>query len=192
MVTVSDQVAERIVRLRKARSMTRDGLAAACAAVGRPDLTGPSLANIETGRRSLDGQRRREISVDELCVFAKALDVSIAQLLAQEACSVCDGLPPAGLCCNVCGAGKVTDVAAVRKRFVPRRRVTPDLLTEVAELYRSATSAGLAPVVEIARKANVSHSTAGRWVVEARRAGIMGPAVGTRVGEATNESGEDE
>jgi transposase len=61
--------------------------------------------------------------------------------------------------------------------------VTEDLLGQVAEIYRASLVRGQSPLVVIAEKFDVSHSTAGRWVQEARKAGIMGKANGTRSGE---------
>lgn len=45
------------------------------------------IENIESGRRDADGNRKRDISIDELIVIAEALDVSVAKLLP-------DGLAP--------------------------------------------------------------------------------------------------
>lgn len=78
---LSDVAAAQIVRYRKRRDMTREQLAARCAELGYPALTGPALANIETGRRSADGRRRRDISIDELIAMAKALQVPPLLLL---------------------------------------------------------------------------------------------------------------
>ncbi|MGI5179559.1 helix-turn-helix domain-containing protein [Dactylosporangium sp. CA-152071] len=72
---LSDVIARRIVRIRKSRSITREQLAERCAQLGYPALTGPAVANIETGRRGPKGERRRDITVDELTVLAAALDV---------------------------------------------------------------------------------------------------------------------
>lgn len=65
-----------------------------------------------------------------------------------------------------------------------RRRVTRDLLTDVAEVYRSAYRSGDSPTVAVADHFDVSHSTAGRWVVAARKEGVLGAATGTKAGEA--------
>jgi hypothetical protein len=56
---------------------------------------------------------------------------------------------------------------------------------EVAEVYRAAHGAGEFPTVAVSGHFEVSHSTAARWVVEARRAGHLGRARGSRSGEAT-------
>ncbi|MFY1656897.1 helix-turn-helix domain-containing protein [Micromonospora sp. WMMD1274] len=80
-LTLSDVAADQIVRLRKRLNLTREQLAARCAELGYPALTGPALANIETGRRKGDGVRRRDVSVDELAVLAQALQVPPLLLL---------------------------------------------------------------------------------------------------------------
>lgn len=78
---LSDMVAEQVRRLREERGMRRLDLAEKCAALGWPALTEGALGNIETGRRGEDGQRRREVTVDELFVLAEALDVAAGDLL---------------------------------------------------------------------------------------------------------------
>ena len=69
----------------------------------------------------------------------------------------------------------------------PRRRrlVTPQHLTEVAEIYREAYELGLPPTKTLAERFQISHSTAARWVGRARATGALGPAAGTKPGEAT-------
>jgi hypothetical protein len=63
--------------------------------------------------------------------------------------------------------------------------VTKEFLGQVASIYRSAVAGGSrAPVVEVARQLGGSRPTAGRWVVQARKAGILKPAIGTRAGES--------
>jgi transcriptional regulator with XRE-family HTH domain len=79
--TMSDLVAARIRQLRKRRGWTAKQLAEACAATGSPQLTESVVANIEAGRRDKQGRRRRDVSVDELISFSRALDVSVGLLL---------------------------------------------------------------------------------------------------------------
>jgi hypothetical protein len=79
--------------------------------------------------------------------------------------------------------------ALVRKR---RRVLSRELLRQVAEVYRKAYAAGDPPTKAVAEHFTVSHRTATRWVSEARRVGEMGPAQGTRAGEATDEQGGTE
>lgn len=65
-----------------------------------------------------------------------------------------------------------------------RRRMTRELLEKVAEVYRTAYGQGLSPTKAVAEAFDVSHSSAGRWVVEARKEGLLGPALGPTAGEA--------
>lgn len=73
--TLSDLVAERIVRWRKERGLSREQLAGECARRGAPGLTVESFANIESGRRK-NGVRRRMVTIDEVAVIASALGIS--------------------------------------------------------------------------------------------------------------------
>lgn len=77
----SDQVASHIKSTRKDLGITRAQLAAKCAALGDDKLTIAALESIETGRPDKDGARRRHVSVDELLVLAKALNVPPLDLL---------------------------------------------------------------------------------------------------------------
>lgn len=74
--TLSDRVAERIVKFRKRPGidLTREQLAQRCADEGAPWLTFSTLTNIETGRRK-DGARRRDVTIDELVIIARAMRV---------------------------------------------------------------------------------------------------------------------
>jgi transcriptional regulator with XRE-family HTH domain len=80
--TPSDLVAARIQTARRLRGWTAKDLAARCADLGDPQLTAAVIANIETGRRDSNGQRRREVTIDELFAIARALDIEPASLLA--------------------------------------------------------------------------------------------------------------
>jgi transcriptional regulator with XRE-family HTH domain len=79
--TMSDVVASRVQQFRKRRGWSGRRLAEACAATGNPQITESVVANIESGRRDEHGRRRRDVTVDELVAFARALDVSVALLL---------------------------------------------------------------------------------------------------------------
>lgn len=65
-----------------------------------------------------------------------------------------------------------------------RRTTTPGLLKEAAQVYRKAFEQGHPPTVAVAEHFNLSHRSAARWVSQARDAGYLGPARGTRPGEA--------
>jgi hypothetical protein len=70
--------------LRKRRFQGRTKFAERCAEIGGPPLSLASLTNIESGRPGADGERRRDITVDELFVLAEALGVSPLSLLFPE------------------------------------------------------------------------------------------------------------
>jgi hypothetical protein len=63
------------------------------------------------------------------------------------------------------------------------KRLSNELLAQVADTYRDALSRGLSPTDTVAADFPTSRSTAGRWVMEARRRGLLGPAVRGRAGE---------
>jgi transcriptional regulator with XRE-family HTH domain len=77
-------VGDRLKEFRQIRGLTAGGLAERCAQIGAPEITRSVIANIETGRRGPDGRRRREISVDEVLVFAYALQVPPLALVAPR------------------------------------------------------------------------------------------------------------
>jgi hypothetical protein len=67
-----------------------------------------------------------------------------------------------------------------------RNRITPEHLAEVANVYREAWRAGEHPTIAVQKHFGVSHSTAARWVGQARREKHLGqPAEGSRGGEDT-------
>jgi hypothetical protein len=68
---------------------------------------------------------------------------------------------------------------------VPRRGIplSEDHFTHVARIYRAATPSG-APTAAVAKQMHVARSTAGRWVMQARKRGFLGAAGGTTGGEA--------
>jgi transcriptional regulator with XRE-family HTH domain len=72
-ITTSDLAAIRVKDLRRRRGVTAAQFAARCTALGAPAITTNVIANIET--------RRREITLNELMVFALALDVAPIHLL---------------------------------------------------------------------------------------------------------------
>lgn len=78
-ITTSDAAAIRVKALRKRRGMTAAQFAARCTDLGAPAITTNVIANIET--------RRREITLNELMVFALALDVAPVHLLTAVATS---------------------------------------------------------------------------------------------------------
>lgn len=85
--------------------------------------------------------------------------------------------------------GKEVEEVNARAATVPRpsrrRTMTPDLLRQVAAVYRKNLASGEAPTVGVASHFSVAHRTATRWVSEARKAGFLGEVKGPMPGEAT-------
>lgn len=81
-VRASDQIGRKIKEVRQRRGLTAEQLADRCADIGAPHISAAVLANIETGRRDkTTGQRRRELTVEELLILAVALEAPPAVLL---------------------------------------------------------------------------------------------------------------
>lgn len=96
---VGNQLRANLVRIRQSRSLSTTALALEMTAHGRP-MHATGVTKIEKGDRRVD--------VDDLAVLAKALHVSVAQLLEPPAnCDTCRGTPPIGFICSACGAGPV-------------------------------------------------------------------------------------
>jgi transcriptional regulator with XRE-family HTH domain len=74
---LSDVVGEQLLRVRKHLGVTRKELAKTCKEdLDWPSLTEGVIGTIETGRRDKEtGARKREVSVDEVAVIARALNV---------------------------------------------------------------------------------------------------------------------
>ncbi len=74
-----------------------------------------------------------------------------------------------------------------RQEREQRRRITPEDLRRVAEVYRTALAHGLPPTAEVEARLRLrSRAQAARWVAKAREAGALGRAPGhRRAGEAT-------
>lgn len=74
--SLSDVAAAQIRKHRERLRISREELAEECAKLGFPDLTAPAITNIETGRKNpRTAKRRREVTLDELVVFAHVLAV---------------------------------------------------------------------------------------------------------------------
>jgi hypothetical protein len=65
------------------------------------------------------------------------------------------------------------------------RPLSEDDLQVVANLYRDARERGLATGRYLAQHLHISESTATKRIAAARRAGFLGPALGTKAGEVT-------
>lgn len=66
---------------------------------------------------------------------------------------------------------------------VRRRLVTREHLVGVAKVYRKALAEGVPPTKAVAEHFTATHSSAARWVREARKEGILGPSKGPTAGE---------
>lgn len=64
-----------------------------------------------------------------------------------------------------------------------RRKLTDDLLREVAEIYRAAIAEGRHPTTAVRDALMVSHSQAAKYVSRARKRGYLGPTSAGRAGE---------
>jgi transcriptional regulator with XRE-family HTH domain len=71
--STSDAVAQNVRASRRRHGWTIADLAQRCSDTGSPGLTENVLENIEYGRRRVDGERTRDITVDELAGLAHAL-----------------------------------------------------------------------------------------------------------------------
>lgn len=113
MTVLSEQIARRLVSLRKQAGLSREDVVARLNELGWPSLAYGTLGSIETGRPDSNG-RIRTIAVDELAIFAKLWDIPPGDFFLANGgvCPVCFNAPPVGFTCNDCGAtGKVTDEA---------------------------------------------------------------------------------
>lgn len=72
-VTPNEIVAKRVAEVRRRRGWTAEQLAQKCRDVGAENFTTAKVNNIET--------RRSRVTVDELCVLARALDVAPVNLV---------------------------------------------------------------------------------------------------------------
>lgn len=87
-------LAERMVRLRRARGWSAEQLASALTRAGRPTRRS-TLANVES--------LHSRIPADLLVALAEVFSIPLAALAALE-CGLCHGSPPKGFACTTCGA----------------------------------------------------------------------------------------
>lgn len=167
-------VAANLPRLRKARGITVRALSEKLAASGYR-LLPSAITKIEQGDRS--------VSVNDLAAIAEGLGIADPWSLTNPpTCDRCHGAPPDGFACLRCGQGQGSRPSTPRQPG-RRRRIKAEFLEEVAQVYRNAVIANDPPTATVAESFGVSHSTAARWVMTARKAGALGPASGTRGGE---------
>jgi hypothetical protein len=154
--------------------------------VMHPDA-GPVLTGIRTGRDSATSPQeaakllRGWMTTADLLQWLTAQAVGVratAQLLESHP-EHADGIRE--------HAREIRDLHAARALPVARpqrrRAVTGELLRQVAAVYRKAVTDGEPPTTTVAGHFGVSHSTAARWVGQARKAGALGPAAGPTAGE---------
>jgi transcriptional regulator with XRE-family HTH domain len=78
----SDTVGANVRMMRKNRGLSVAELAEKCADLGSPQITAAVIENIEHGRRK-NGDRTRDVTVDELIILADALMVGPGLLLPE-------------------------------------------------------------------------------------------------------------
>jgi len=74
--TVTQLTVSRLKAIRRRRGLSAPQLAARCAQLGAPEISGNVVANIESGRR--------QVNLDQLAALALALDVSPTHLLEAD------------------------------------------------------------------------------------------------------------
>lgn len=95
--TPSERVAKRIRALRHAQDpvLPVAELAARCAELGMPELTAQALYRLEQGATA--NRKARPVTVDELFVLARALDVTVGHLLLGEGATMVGAMSPKAL-----------------------------------------------------------------------------------------------
>lgn len=90
--TVSDEIGANVRSLRQLNGWTVADLAARCARLGggAEKLTAAAITNVELGRRDKDGNRRRDVTVDELIALSAAFSVPPKALLPDLAADLED------------------------------------------------------------------------------------------------------
>lgn len=78
---ISQCVAAQIRAFRRRQDLTLAQLADKCAELGAPQLSFSSLANIERGATAESRRKPRDVSLDELAILARALNVPPVMLL---------------------------------------------------------------------------------------------------------------
>ncbi|MFD9111591.1 hypothetical protein [Streptomyces bottropensis] len=81
----------------------------------------------------------------------------------------------------------VQDAASLPVRR-KRNRITREHLEDVAEVYRMADHKGDPPTQAVQKRFSTTHSTAAKWVAQARKQGFLGPARNSRGGEMAPDS----
>lgn len=95
---VTAVVVRQLRRLRIQRGLSASALAEAITASGHAAGRGV-ITNHELGRV-------QAATIDFVVAAAKALGVSLAELLEDTPCEACAGAPPVGFTCNRCGSSR--------------------------------------------------------------------------------------
>jgi len=134
------------------------------------------MVHVRRGQKSnsLDTATIRALNLTSLIDATAAL----ASFVRPE--SGDDELPPAWQGFTLWVSRADDDLSAWRQKTsrTPRRgkAVSDDELRRVAAIYRTAVARRQPPTKTVATEMHVARSTAGRWVVEARKRGFLGPA----------------
>ncbi|MCU1451928.1 MAG: hypothetical protein JWN46_74 [Acidimicrobiales bacterium] len=75
------------------------------------------------------------------------------------------------------------EASEILRKRARRRSLTDDLLQQVSSTYREAAADG-APTRAVSEKYSVAHSTAARWIAEARKRGFLTHTTRGRIGKA--------
>src|SRR5581483_2368854 len=131
------------------------------------------------GEPSLTSAQLRAIPIDRIQREAEALAVGeVFQDEAGEWISRHSGL---GDLVDVGAFRKAFDLAALSRRPRQGRRLSDEHFQEVARIYREANARSEPPTAALTKAPlYASPPTAGRWVMEARRRGFLGPAPAQR------------
>jgi transcriptional regulator with XRE-family HTH domain len=79
-MSLSDIAGDRIARYRRRQGVNREEMARRCADILGHKFSADQVANVETGRPR-NGARTREITIDEITVIARVLNVKVTDLL---------------------------------------------------------------------------------------------------------------
>lgn len=156
--------------------------------VVHPD-TGPALTGIRAGRDSAMSPQEAAKLLRTWMTTADLLQWLAAQAVGVWATAQLIKSHPEHAEELRQHAREIRDLHAARALPVTRpqrrRAVTAELLRQVAAVYRKAVADSEPPTSTVADHFGVSHSTAARWVGQARKTGALGPAAGPTAGEVT-------
>jgi hypothetical protein len=154
------------------------------------------MLDVEVGRDDVPVCRRYAVEApDDRAITGEVLTRSLPSLgrllkaALEAAAQTVEYDRTRGVVASISIGGEQTVSAQMpgRAQGARRRRLTDDQLRRVAETYRRAVANDGFPKQAVAVEMHVSESTAGRYVMEARRRGFLGKAPGKgRAGEKEN------